>query len=151
MLAHDVPLGMETSNPGNQLLSAICAVRPITSASRAARGPDLHGEGQPPGEPAGLTGLGIAAGALLKPQRSLRRRYAGHAPGVIGHHINAARFGDHEHPAGAAPGARAWRACFSQPESSAPRTGNYETVEATSPEAQQPGRLVAGRFNSLKR
>jgi hypothetical protein len=46
-------------------------------------------------------GLGIATSSFAQTRRSLHRREAGHAPGVVGHHVTAADWGDHEHPAGA--------------------------------------------------
>ena len=60
-------------------------------------------------------------------RNGLRRREAGHAPGVVRHHIAAARFGDHEHPAGAATGMGLAGVLF-QPERLLLRPA-FETVE----------------------
>jgi hypothetical protein len=83
--------------------------------------------------------LGIAAGTLPQAQRGLRWRDAGHAPGVVSHHIAVARFGDHEHPAAAATGMGLAGVLF-QPDRLLLRPA-FESVK-TIGGGQQPGRQV---------
>jgi len=92
--------------PGNQLLSRSCRAADHI-ASRRTEGPDLLVKVNPQAKPAGPTGWGLAAGALLKPQReALRRMMLAIATGRSRHHIKCCplRLTHAKHPAGAPGG-----------------------------------------------